>query len=117
MDDPVWSWPVATSEGSRMKQIPFGSTVKMRATFRDYAKALFDPTSVKVVLRPRVDEDYVPEEFVYGSDPELIRESAGAYKLVWVPPTPGGWLYRWEGTGAGVHCLGQGSFMVADSRF
>ena len=101
-----------------MKQIPFGSTVVIRGTFRDPTKALIDPTTVRIKLLPRVaEDDEDPEEFVYGSDPELIRESAGTYKLVWVPPTPGGWLYRWEGTGPGVHCLGKGSFMVANSGF
>jgi hypothetical protein len=101
-----------------MKQIPFGCTVKIRATFRDYAKALFDPPVVRIKLIPRLAEnDEVPEVFVYGTDPEVIRESAGTYKLMWVPPQAGGWIYRWEGTGAGVHCLGEGSFMVANNSF
>jgi hypothetical protein len=102
-----------------MKHIPFSSTVATRGVCRDAeTKELIDPPSVTVLLRPRVDEEPPSiAKFVYGPDPELIRESAGTYKLVWMPPQAGGWIYRWEGTGAGVHCLGQGSFMVADSRF
>jgi hypothetical protein len=101
-----------------MRQIPFGSTVAIRGVFRDAeTKALVDPPVVRIKLLPRLaEDDEVPEVFVYGTDPEVIRESAGTYKLVWVPPTPGGWLYRWEGIGP-VHCLGNGSFMVANSGF
>ena len=96
----------------------FGSSVVIRGTFRDAAQALFDPTTVKVLLRPRVDDDPPSiEEFVYGTASELVRESLGQFKLVWVPPQAGGWLYRWDGTGPGVHCLGEGSFMVANSGF
>src|SRR5262245_1206382 len=102
----------------KQKQILFGSTVVIRAAFRDPTKALIDPTSVKVLLRPRVDEDPPSiEEFVFGTDPELVRESLGQFKLLWVPPRAGGWLYKWVGTGPGVHCLGEGSFMVANSGF
>ena len=101
-----------------MQQLPFGSTVVIRGTFRDAAKALFDPTSVKVLLRLRVDEDPPSiEELVFGTDPELVRESLGQFKLLWVPPQAGGWLYRWEGVGPGVRCLGEGSFMVTKSGF
>ena len=53
-----------------MQQLPFGSTVVIRATFRDPVKALIDPTSVKVLLRPRVDEDPPSiEEFVVRHGP------------------------------------------------
>jgi hypothetical protein len=96
-----------------VKQIPFGSTVVVRGIFRHAAtKTLVDPPVVRIMLQPRVaGEDEEPEVFVYGTDPELIRESAGTYKVVWVPPTPGGWRYHWEGDGP-VRARGDGSFLL-----
>lgn len=54
--------------------------------------------------------------YVYATDAELIKDSAGDYHVDYVLDEPGTWHWRWEGTGTapGVE---EGSVQVKRERF
>jgi hypothetical protein len=107
---PPWLWRSLarrTVRGAQQENTNEADPVwQHRRSPRYLPRPTIDPTSVKVLLRPRVDDDPPSiEEFVYGTAPELVRESLGQFKLLWVPPQAGGWLYRWECAGRSRRAL------------
>lgn len=79
-----------------------GDAVRLRATFRDEAGDLADPTEVALSL-------LLPDRSTI--DPEPARESLGVWSVVVDVTQSGTWRYRWQATGA-VTAAEEGSFDV-----
>lgn len=71
----------------------YKNLVRLVGEFRDQDDNLFDPTVVRVVIE---DPAGVPVTYIYGTDPELIRDTAGTYHAVVAAAVEGRWKYRWE---------------------
>jgi hypothetical protein len=56
-----------------------------------------DPTTVKLVWRRRGSP---PTTWVYGTDTEVVRDSAGTFHASIPIDRPGKYYFRWVGTGA-----------------
>ena len=74
---------------------PSGDTIKVRATFRDYAVApavgsVVDPDTVEINI---YDGDEVLLENIPDGDPAIVRESAGVYSYDWILPEIDGNYY------------------------
>ena len=55
-----------------------------------------DPSTVAIrIHRP----DGTLDEFVYGVDTEIVRDSVGKYRCVYIVPLAGGYTYSWMPTG------------------
>ena len=74
---------------------PYGSGLHLTATFRDpLTRAIVDPTNVRVrIVGPRGSPYH---EYVYGTDPEIVKVSAGVYRTTVVCERGGEWSYRFE---------------------
>jgi hypothetical protein len=68
---------------------------RLRATIRDVDGVGIDPASVIFRMQgPSTDVT-----FTYGTDAELVRESAGRYHVVWDFTASGRYLWTWAATG------------------
>jgi hypothetical protein len=84
--------------------------ITVSTTFRDPAGELADPTDVYLDVRRHPDADGTT--YTYGTDPEVVRDSEGAYSaLLEGPHEAGTWYYGWRGTGAVVGAE-QGAYLV-----
>ena len=83
--------------------------VRIAANFQDETDTDIDPDTVTFkLLRP----DGVDVEYVYVTDPEVVRIDTGDYYVNIVPDISGRYFYRWETTGAYKTIAFQGSFVV-----
>jgi hypothetical protein len=73
-----------------------GQVKRLKASFRDAAGNLVDPTAV--VLRVKTPAS-VTTEYLYQQDEALKKQSAGIYYLDLLLNVPGMWVYRWVSTG------------------
>jgi hypothetical protein len=89
-----------------------GDLVRLSAIFSVSGTAT-DPDSVTVKVKGP-DKVEVPK--VYGSDAEVVRDSAGNYHYDLTVDQFGRWFYRWEGTGA-VEVAKDGHLFVKHSAF
>lgn len=72
-----------------------GDKVRLKATFRNDAGALADPTTVTCrVLAP----DGTKTAYTYAGA-QVIKDAVGSYHLDLSLIVSGVWQYRWEGTG------------------
>jgi hypothetical protein len=76
-----------------------GQVVRATGTFRDSAGNLVDPSVVKFRVRTPAA---VVTEFTYGTDADLVKDSAGVYHFDVALVTAGLWKYRWISTGIGA---------------
>lgn len=90
-----------------------GQLVRTRATFKDAAGALGDPTIV--ICRFRAPGG-VFTQYSYGVDAEVVRESLGMFHVDVDAATEGTWSYKWQSTGF-LQATDEKSFRVLDSRF
>ena len=90
------------------------TTMRIEATFTEDDGDLVDPTTVtfKTMSPTRVETTYV-----YGTDDEMQRLSAGRYSADIVPDESGRWHYRWITTGTGKAIVMEGDFLVQYSVF
>lgn len=58
--------------------------------------AYVDPTTVTFYT---IDPNGTVTTYVYGVDPEVIKDSVGHYHADVTLDVSGDWYYRWEGTG------------------
>ncbi|MCB8986904.1 MAG: hypothetical protein H6661_04050 [Ardenticatenaceae bacterium] len=91
----------------------YGDELKITATFTDEDGAAADPGTVTFKTK---DPAGAVVSYVYGTDAEVVKVSAGVYKLVFTPSAEGDWYWRAEGT-APVQQAAEGKFKVANSVF
>jgi len=84
------------------------SALRFRATFRNNAGALADPTTV--TLR-HTEPSVAAVNYVYGTDLEVVRESLGIFYVDYVADAVGEHKWRWKGTGA-VQIAIKGGFII-----
>lgn len=86
--------------------------LRLTATFRDEDAALVDPDTVTF-------ETYSPcnvrTTYVYTTDEEVTRLSAGSYAADITPDEAGRWRFRWVTTEPGSAI--EGDFLVQESPF
>ena len=86
----------------------FDDLIRLRASFKNVDGVLTDPTVVTLrVTKPGMD----PIIYTFGTDEELIKDSAGVYRLDWLCSVVGEHKYRWKGTGV-VQIGARGGFFV-----
>lgn len=85
-----------------MSAINPGDVVRVSTTpgFKNAVGALVDPTAVRLVWR--VFSDGARTTWVYGTDPQIARDSVGLYHADIPITLAGTYYFRWEGTGAVV---------------
>ncbi|MCB8988072.1 MAG: hypothetical protein H6661_10035 [Ardenticatenaceae bacterium] len=91
----------------------YGDELKITATFTDEDGIAADPGTVTFKTK---DPAGAVVSYVYGTAVEVIKESAGVYKLLFTPSAEGDWYWRAEGT-APVRQAAEGQFKVANSVF
>lgn len=84
-----------------------GNTRRLRATFKDVNGALFDGTTVKLLVQ---DGHGAKTEYTYGAS-SIVRESLGVYHFDLVLNVPGTWAYTWHSEG-NVYAAGKGYVTV-----
>ncbi len=91
-----------------------GNLVKVRATFKDELNVKQDPATVTVMVK---QPDTTIVTYVYGTDPEVVRESQGVYYIeVDTTDEPGHWYFIWSSSGT-YQAVGQTTFEVASAYF
>ena len=86
-----------------------GNIVKIRVTFKDENGVKRDPADVTVVRQKPTGS---PETFIYGTDPEVVKESTGIYYLLNdTTGNVGDWEFVWSSTGT-YQAVGETSFTV-----
>jgi len=88
--------------------------LRLTAAFTDSSGTAIDPDTVtfKTMSPSRDDATYV-----YGTDSEVQRASAGNYTADIIPTEAGRWHFRWETTGTGKVIKLEGDFVVKKSAF
>ena len=89
-----------------------GTLVTMRGAFTSGSTAT-DPTTLTFKLK---DTSGSTTTYVYGTDAELVRDSAGNFHVNYTPELPGNYYYRFAGTGA-CQAASEGLFSVRESEF
>ena len=84
-----------------------GDKVRSTCTFTDVASSTpVDPTTVKVTV---TDPNDTATTYIYGTDPEIVKDSAGTYHTDIYLTVAGIWTVRWFSEGsaeaAEVHYL------------
>lgn len=91
-----------------MQAQPVGTTVRIVNSFTDSGE-LLDPDVVTLQLKaPGSDA----QTFVYGTDPEIIKDNVGEYRFEYVPAVAGTFVYVWTGSGADLNAVTPGFFEV-----
>lgn len=90
-----------------------GDVVRLAGNFQNQSGTDVDPGVVTVKVKNPIG---AVTAYVYGTDAEVIRDSAGNYHADIAADKEGVWFYRWEGSGVNKGA-GEDSFTVADSQF
>jgi hypothetical protein len=85
--------------------------VRLNVTFYDVALNLpADPTAVALFVE-------APDGTVTQVDPlQIARTGVGAYYSNFLPPSPGEWTYKWQGTGNVIATSKDRTFLVQASE-
>lgn len=78
-----------------MTTINIGDTVRISATVYDAGEET-DPTTLQITV---TDPDSVATVYVYGVDPEVVKENIGEYHIDVLATKGGQWSWLWESTG------------------
>lgn len=89
-----------------------GDLVKISATFTDENGTATDPTTLEAAFK---SPSGTISTFTYGTDPEVVRDSAGVYHLDISITESGRYDYRWSSTGTG-QAAEEGYFEVRQQR-
>lgn len=90
------------------------TTMRIEAIFTEDDGDYVDPTTVTFkTMSPTL----VEATYVYGTDDEMQRLSAGRYAADIVPDESGRWRYRWITTGTGKAITLEGDFLIQSSVF
>lgn len=91
-----------------------GNIIKVRSTFKNEDNVKQDPATVQVAVKK---PDATITTYVYGTDPEVVRESTGIYHiLIDTTDEPGTWQFVWNSSGT-LQAAGQTQFTVVDTIF
>lgn len=90
-----------------------GDDVRCAAAFTNSAGVAVDPTAVICKIR---DPEGTVTPKIYGTDAELVRDSAGSYHIDVDASMPGTWWVRFYSTGSGKAAIEE-SFEVETSKF
>lgn len=85
-----------------------GDVATLSATFTNAAGTATDPDTVTVTVR---EPDGTLEVYVYGTDPEVVKDATGRYSFDQECTVAGTWFYSFVGTGA-VATAEEGTFSV-----
>ena len=89
-----------------------GTLVRCSGAFRTAAGAAQDPAAVSFTFK---NPDGDIETYVHGTDVELVKDSTGNYHVDVDADAPGGWYFRFAGTGSG-QAAAEGQFRVDSSK-
>lgn len=78
-------------------QFDIGDELRVSVRFYDSDDVDRDPTVVTFKLKNPSEE---LTTYVYGTDPEVVKDSVGNYHFDLIVEDSGRYHYRWEGTGA-----------------
>lgn len=73
-----------------------GNGVTSTQEFKNNAGTLTDPTTISVTIR---QPSGTKTTYIYNTNPEVVRDSAGTYTISFVPDSAGPWGIYWLGTG------------------
>ena len=90
------------------------TTMRLTASFTEDDGDYVDPATVTFKTRSPAS---VEATYVYGTDDEVQRLSAGRYVADIVPDESGRWHYLWVTTGAGTAIVMEGTFLIQASVF
>src|SRR5690606_31478154 len=91
-----------------------GTAETVTATFTSVSSGdKVDPTTVTAGVR---SEGGTLTEYVYNTDPEVVRDSTGVYHINVTPDSDGTWTVAFKGTGTAV-VVNQDTFTAIPSIF
>lgn len=90
-----------------------GQLVRAYAYFRNRARVLTDPTAVVAKYEDPSGNETTK---TYGTDPEVVKESAGVYYIDISVDEAGTWYCRFNGTGT-LQTATEQSFTAAATQF
>lgn len=89
-------------------------SIRLRATFRDFVtKNYVDPTTLTFKFKY---PDGTKISYVYGTNPELVKESTGIYYVIMDVTSSGVYFYRFEASGT-FKAASESKFLVKPSVF
>ena len=94
-----------------MNRYHVGTLVRVSVTFKVSGTAT-DPTTVTVKVKK---PNGAKLSYVYGTDPEVVKDATGEYHADVLTTVTGHYHYRWEGTGT-AHVAGGKVFYAQDDE-
>ena len=91
----------------------YGSSPILTVTIRNQAGAIVDPATL--IFRYKSSHGAGIITYVYGTDPELVRETTGIYSVELYCEDSGAW--DWEFKATSPNCVLQGEFHIQNSLF
>lgn len=89
-------------------------SVRLRAIFKDFVtKTNVDPTNLTFKFKY---PDGTKISYIYGTNPELVRESTGVYYVIMDVTNSGLYFYRFEASGL-FRSAAESKFLVKPSVF
>jgi len=79
-----------------MAEYNIGTALRITAVFTDISGDAADPSVIKFKVNPPKGAD---EEYIYGTDTEVVRTGVGVYHFDLLLDEAGSWYYRWVGSG------------------
>ena len=99
---------------AQIKTFALGSKIHVTGSFTNSLGVAADPDSVFFQISvPTTGK----QQFEYGVDPEIVKESTGNYYIDWNNSRSGTYFYRWISTGVGQAAEPDGSWSVSTSKF
>jgi hypothetical protein len=96
-----------------MSAYQIGQVFVVTTTFKNAAGAATDPTTIRLLIKT---PDGTETTYLYDTDEEVARVTAGVYKFELYLTQSGNHYYRWVGTGT-VIAATEGALTVQKSRF
>lgn len=94
-----------------MNRYQFKQGVELTTEFKS-GPTFLDPATIRLML---YKPDGTSVTYVYGVNPEVLRDDLGKYRFKFVPDQEGDWIYRWEGDAP--ETADEKKFKVIDSVF
>ena len=95
-----------------MARYDIADRAKLQATF--YADGSpTDPDNVELQIKTPAD---TTSSHVYGTDPDVVKDSTGVYYYLLLLTASGRYFYRWEGSGT-LYAGGEKRLVVSQSEF
>ena len=85
-----------------------GNSITATGTFTSRTGVIVDPTTVTAVVQAPTG---VETDYLYGTDPEVVREEEGVYACTFIPDSHGTWTVQFNGTGNAI-AVNEETFLV-----